>query len=101
MKMTPLMRKAYKVYQAFEEELTFNESASEVFSMKEKMLKKMVELYVRHRDSNDIKDTELIKSEVNDIWNHCALDLLSKKPASGCAMKQDEFIKELIRRGER
>lgn len=103
MKMTAIQRRAYKIYDAFEKELLSTENMSEVKSNVKKMLDKFIQLYIKHRDSNDIKGQTLVdvKSEINQTWNFCAGLLSTQDETVGLYMKPDAFIHEILQRKER
>ena len=77
MKMSPIMRRTYKIYEAFKDELIDSETAPEFEGARSRLVKKIRELYIRHRDSNDLKPerAEKVREDMMAAWQLAIEDL--------------------------
>ena len=82
MKMTPIMRRTFKIYEAFKDELSDAETPPEFEGARGRLVKKIRDLYIRHRDSNDLKpdQAEKVREEMMAAWELAIEDLKKADP---------------------
>lgn len=99
MKKTPVMRKAWHVYEAFKADIVDSETPEESKSWSEKMLRKIIEVYEKHRDSNDMKphQCEETKVQLNLVWNEMVHDLDRERPVCGVVWIYKDQLFEWIK----
>lgn len=93
MKMSPIMRRTYKIYEAFKDELIDSETAPEFNGARCRLVKKIRELYIRHRDSNDLKpeQAEKVREDMMVAWQLAIEDLAKADPITHQTLRETDL----------
>ena len=93
MKMTPIMRRTFKIYEAFKDELIDAETPPEFEGARGRLVKKIRELYIRHRDSNDLKpeQAEKVREDMMAAWQLAIEDLAKADPITHQTLRETDL----------